>query len=100
MMRTSRFSFMGIWTKATKIPRMMTSSLPQKKMPRKLPPMMTRQQEGSCAVDRRLQKMTGMPATTPILAAVMVATAAATAAAIAAMMTPVCPPPHASAVSP
>jgi hypothetical protein len=98
-MRTSRFSFMGIWTKVTKIPRMMTSSLLQKKMPGTLPPTMTLQQEGSCAVDRRLQKTTGMPATTPVLTAVMVATAAATAAAIAAMMTPVCSP-HASAASP
>jgi hypothetical protein len=98
-MRTSRFSFMGIWTKATKIPRMMTSSLPQKKMPRTLPPMMTQQQECSYVVDCRLQKMTGTPAMTPVLAAVMVATAAATAAAIVAMMTPV-HPPHASAASP
>jgi hypothetical protein len=42
-----RFSFMGTWTKTKKIPGMMTSSLPQKKMPRTLPPTMTRQQEGS-----------------------------------------------------
>jgi hypothetical protein len=98
-MRTSRFSFMGIWTKATKITGMMTSSLPQKKTPRTLPLMMIRQQEGSCAVDRRLQKTTGTPAMTLVLAAVMVATAAATTAVIAAMMTLV-RPPHASAVSP
>jgi hypothetical protein len=98
-MKTSRFSFMRIWTKATKIPGMMTSSIPQKKMPRTLPPMTTRQQEGSCMVDRQLQKTTGTPAMTPVLKAVMVATATATAAAIAAMVTPV-HPPHSSAASP
>jgi hypothetical protein len=41
-MKTSRFSFMGTWTKITmKIPGMMTSSLSQKKMTRRLPPMTT-----------------------------------------------------------
>jgi hypothetical protein len=101
MMRTSRFSFMGIWMKATKIPGMMTSSFPQKKIPRTLQPMMTRQQGGSCAADRRLQKTTGMPATTPVIAAKMVATTAATAAAAmaAAMMTPA-RLPHTSAANP
>jgi hypothetical protein len=91
MMRAFRFSFMGTWTKTTtKIPGMMISSLSQKKMPRTLPPTMTQQQERSCEVDRRLQKMTGMPATTP---AMMVATATAPAAVMAATtMTPAHPP--------
>jgi hypothetical protein len=94
-MKTSRFSFMGTWTKATmKIPGMMISSLSQKKMPRTLPPTTTQQQEGSCTVDHRLQKMTGMPVTTP---AMMVATATAPAAAMAAAtMTPAHPPVQAS----
>jgi hypothetical protein len=90
-MRTFRFSFAGIWTKVTNIPRMKTSSLPQKKTPRTLPPTTTRQQQGSCAVDHHLQKTTRMPATMPVLAAVMVATAAATVAAIAATMILACP---------
>jgi hypothetical protein len=90
-MRTSRFSFAGIWTKKTKIPRMKTSSLPQKKTPRTLPPTTTRQQEGSCVVDHRLQKMTGTPATMPVLVVVMVAAAATMVVVIAAMMIPARP---------
>jgi hypothetical protein len=87
--------------KATKIPGMMTSSFPYKKIPRTLQPTTTRQQEGSCAADRRLQKTTGTPATMPVIAAMTAATAAATAAAAmaAAMMTPTCLPPT-SAASP
>jgi hypothetical protein len=69
---------------------MMISSLSQKKMPRTLPPMTIQQQEGSCVVDRQLQKMTGTPAMTP---AMMVSTATAPAATMAAaMMTTACPP--------
>jgi hypothetical protein len=87
--------------KATEIPRMTTSSFPQKKIPRTLQPMTTRQQEGSCVADRRLQKMTGMPATMPVIAAMTAATAAATAAAAmaATMMTPT-RLPHTNAASP
>jgi hypothetical protein len=87
--------------KATKIPRMTTSSFPQKKIPRTLQPTMTRQQEGSCTADHRLQKTTGTPATTPVIAAMMAATAAAAAAAamVAVMMTPA-RLPHTSAASP
>jgi hypothetical protein len=83
------------------IPRMTTSSFPQKKTPRTLQPMTTRQQEGSCVADRRLQKMMRMPATTPVIAAMTAATAAATTAVamVAAMVTPACLP-HTSVASP
>jgi hypothetical protein len=65
---------------------MMISSLSQKKMLRTLPPTTTQQQEGSCAVDHRLQKTTGTPEMIP---AMMVAIATAPVAAMAAvMMTP------------
>jgi hypothetical protein len=74
----------------TKIPGMMVSPLSQKKMPRTLPPMTTQQQEGSCAVDRRLQKTTGTPVMTP---AMMAATAVAPAAAMAAATTTPARPP-------
>jgi hypothetical protein len=92
---------MEIWMKATMIPGMTTSSFPQKKTPRTLQPMMTRQQEGPCTADHRLQKMTGTLATTPVIAAMTAATAAATAAAVmaAAMMTPA-RLPHTSVASP
>jgi hypothetical protein len=87
--------------KATKIPGLTTSSFPQKKIPRTPHPTMTRQQEGSCAADHRLQKTTGTPTTTPVIAAMMAAIAAATAATVmaAAMMTPA-HLPHTSAASP
>jgi hypothetical protein len=97
-MKTSRFSFMGTWTKATtKIPRMMISSLSQKKMPRTLPPTTTQQQGGSCTVDRRLQKKTGTPAMTP---AMMMATATAPVAAMTATMMTPAHPPRTSAAKP
>jgi hypothetical protein len=87
--------------KVTNIPGMTTSSFPQNKIPRTLQPMTTRQQEGSCAADRRLQKTMGTPVTTPVIAAMMAATAAATVVAVmaAAMMTPA-RLPHTSATSP
>jgi hypothetical protein len=73
-----------------KIPRMMISSLSQKKMLRTLPPTMTQQQEGAYVADRQLQKTPGMPAMIP---AMMVAIATAPAAMMAAaMMTPARPP--------
>jgi hypothetical protein len=52
-------------------------------------------------MDHQLQKMMGMPATTPVIAAMTAATAAATAAAAiaAAMMTPA-RLPHTSVASP
>jgi hypothetical protein len=74
----------------TKIPRMMISSLSQKKMPRTLPSTMTQRQEGSCMVDRQLQKTTGTPGTTPVM---MVATATAPAAAMAAATMTLARPP-------
>jgi hypothetical protein len=77
----------GIWMKATMIPGMTTSSFPQKNTPRTLQPTMTRQQEGSCTVDHRLQKTMRTPATTPVIAAMTAATAAATAAAAMAAAT-------------
>jgi hypothetical protein len=84
-----------------KTPGMMTSSLPRKTMPRTLPPTTTRPQEDSYAVDRRLQKTTGTPATTLIIAAMMAATAAATAAAAKAVATmTLVRLPHTSATSP
>jgi hypothetical protein len=75
-----------------KIPRMMISSLSQKKMPRRLPPTLTQKQEGSSVADRRFQNTPGMSATIP---AMMVATATAPAAMMAAAtMTPARPPPY------
>jgi hypothetical protein len=83
------------------IPRMATSSFPQKKTPRTLQSTTTWQQEDSRAADRRLQKTTRMPATMPVIAAMMAAIAAATAAAAmtAATVTPA-RLPHTSVASP
>jgi hypothetical protein len=88
--------------KATMIFGMATSSFRQKKTPRTLQPMTSWQQEGSCAADRRLQKMMRTPATMPVIAAMTAATAAATAAAAMTAATVMTPArlPHTSVASP
>jgi hypothetical protein len=100
MMRTSRSFFMGLWTKTMTTPRMVTSFLPRKRIPRLLLHMMIRQQEDTFVVDRRPQRTTRIPGTTPIVAGMMAVTVAVLAAAMATATTTPAFLPRTSAVRP